>query len=254
MEEESTGTELVMAATAPAPSPQQKQAAPAAAPVTRLGSILTGKYRIDALLGQGGCGRVYKATHLLLQGTVAIKFLLPAYASHEVLRERFSREARLLAKLCHPGIAAAHDYGEDNGELYLIMEYVAGRQLGLLLVDHQETGISIPRVVSISEQILDVLAAAHACGITHRDIKPSNIMLYQDDGGTERLKLLDFGLAFIAGRTVKPRLTGNGQVVGTVLYMAPEQCRGHVVGPPADIYSLGVVLYQMLTGRLPFTG
>jgi len=252
MEKESTGTELVMAATAPAPS--LPRSAPVAAAVSRLGSILAGKYRIDALLGQGGCGRVYRATHLLLQGTVAIKFLLPAYTSHEVLRERLSREARLLAKLCHPGIAAAHDYGEDNGELYLIMEYVAGRQLGLLLVDHQETGIPISSVVSITEQILDVLAAAHACGITHRDIKPSNIMLYQDDGGTERLKLLDFGLAFIEDRKVKPRLTGNGQVVGTVLYMAPEQCRGQVVGPPADIYSLGVVLYQMLTGRLPFPG
>lgn len=251
---QSTATHLVLAATAPAEPSARKRTAPPVAPITRVGTILAGKYRIDALLGEGGCGRVYKATHLALQGSVAIKFLLPAYTSHEVLRERFSREARLLARLCHPGIAAAHDYGEDNGELYLVMEYVAGRQLGLLMLDHQQSGIPIPRIVSITEQILDVLAAAHASAITHRDIKPSNIMLYQDDGGTERLKLLDFGLAFIEDRKRQPRLTGNGQVVGTVFYMAPEQCRGQDVGPPADIYSLGVVLYQMLSGHLPFSG
>lgn len=242
----------VMEATLPAGG--TARVAPSASLITRVGTILADKYRIDALLGEGGCGRVYKATHLLLQGTVAIKFLLPAYTTHEVLRERFAREARVLARLCHPGIAAAHDYGEDNGELYLVMEYVAGRQLGLLMTDHQLTGIPIPRIVSITEQILDVLAAAHACGITHRDIKPSNVLLYRDDGGTERLKLLDFGLASIEEQNVKPRLTGSGEVVGTALYMAPEQCSGHPVGHPTDIYSLGVVLYQMLTGRLPFSG
>mgnify|MGYP000697516320 CR=1 FL=1 len=227
---------------------------PTAAPVTRVGTVLDGKYYIDALLGEGGCGRVYRATHLMLNATVAVKFLLPASASQGVLRARFEREARLLATLCHPGVAAAHDCGEDQGEPYLIMEFVDGCQLGQLMERERQNGIPIPRVVTIAEQILDILAAAHACGITHRDIKPSNIMLYRDGGGTERLKLLDFGLASIAAQTPQPRLTKNGHVVGTAFYMAPEQCRGQVVGPPADIYSVGIMLYQLLTGRLPFSG
>jgi serine/threonine protein kinase len=220
-------------------------------PDPRIGSLFLGKYRIEELLGEGGSGRVYRATHVLLQASVAVKFLLAAWAQQAVFRTRFGREARILAGLCHPGIAAAHDYGEDDGELYLIMEYIAGKHLARAMQE-QRLGLPIARVVNIIEQLLDVLAAAHAGGIVHRDIKPSNIMLYQDAGATERLKLLDFGLALVAEGSGQKRLTRSDQIVGTVYYMAPEQCLGEVVGPAADIYSLGVVLYQMLSGRLPF--
>ncbi|MBL9007035.1 MAG: serine/threonine protein kinase [Myxococcales bacterium] len=220
-------------------------------PDPRLGSLLLGKYHIEELLGEGGSGRVYRATHVLLQAPVAVKFLLAAWAQQSVFRTRFGREARILAQLCHPGIPAAHDYGEDEGELYLIMEYVAGRHLARAMQEHR-LGLPIPRVVAIVEQILDVLAAAHSQGIVHRDIKPTNIILYRDDAGGERLKVLDFGLALVDERSGQKRLTRSDQIVGTVYYMSPEQCLGEGVGPAADIYALGVVLYQMLSGRLPF--
>lgn len=219
---------------------------------TRMGTVLQDKYRIDALLGAGGCGRVYRATHTRLQGTVAVKFLLGGCNNNPVQRARFDREARLLARLSHPRIVVAHDYGEDAGELYLVMEYVTGRQLGVVLADYPY-GMPINRIISILAQAQDALSAAHSCGIVHRDIKPSNIMLYEDDTGAERLKLLDFGIAFMKESQSQPRLTRDGQVIGTVNYMAPEQCLGREVGTAADIYSLGVVFYQMLSGRLPFT-
>lgn len=247
-------SELALAATGPAPLPRSLSPPSLRPPPfnTRIGTVLRDKYRIEALLGAGGCGRVYRATHTRLQGTVAVKFLLTDKDDSEVRRARFDREAHLLARLSHPGIVAAHDYGEDAGELYLVMEYVTGRQLGLIMTEHRE-GMAFSRVIAIVDQVQEALAAAHSCGVIHRDIKPSNIMLYRDDAGTERLKLLDFGVAFIKGPESQPRLTLQGQVIGTVNYMAPEQCQGQSVGPAADIYSLGVVFYQMLTGRLPFS-
>lgn len=169
----SASPEVALAATGAA-SLSQRPGADRGPFNTRIGTVLLDTYRIEALLGAGGCGRVYRATHVRLQGTVAVKFLLPVWTQHEVLRARFDREARLLARLSHPGIVAAHDYGEDQGELYLVMEYVTGRQLGIIMVEEQQ-GMPVPRILSILEQALDVLAAAHSCGITHRDIKPSDV-------------------------------------------------------------------------------
>lgn len=243
--------DLALAATGAASLPRRGDAGLRPGP-NRIGRILLNKYRIEALIGEGGCGRVYRARHLVLGNPVAVKFMLPDLSASKVQRARFAREAQLLARLRHPGVVGIHDYGEDAGELYMVLEYVAGRPLSLLLLEQPGT-LPIPRVVALFDQLLDVLVAAHACGITHRDLKPSNIMLYQDDGSTERIKLIDFGMAFMDDKKLRPRLTQEGQTIGTVLFMAPEQCTGQHIGPPADIYAAGLILYQMLSGRLPFS-
>jgi predicted Ser/Thr protein kinase len=198
------------------------------------------------LLGQGGMGAVYKARQLKLDRIVAVKLLPPEWGRDPAFAERFSREARALARLSHPNIVAVHDFGESDGLFYLVMEYVDGANLRYVL---QDGPLDPARALAVVPQICEALQYAHEEGIVHRDIKPENILL--DKKG--RVKIADFGLAKLLGR---PRaaftLTGTHQVMGTLDYMAPEQRqRPQEVDHRADIYSLGVVFYEMLTGELP---
>lgn len=214
--------------------------------VARLGTTLAGRYAIEEVLGQGGFGVVYRATHLALGQPVALKFLSASWANSAEIRARFQREAFTLARLRHPGIVAVHDFGEVDGCLFLAMELVDGETLASSLP--RDRPLPDARVAAVLDQICEVLAVAHAAGVVHRDLKPDNVML---SGG--RVKLLDFGLAL----TVEPgaaRLTRTHAIQGTPTYMSPEQCRGRDVGPATDVYALGVMLYELLTGRPPFDG
>ena len=199
-----------------------------------------------ALLGQGGMGAVYKARQTKLDRLVAVKILPPEVARDPSFAERFSREARSLARLNHPHIVTVHDFGDVDGLYYFTMEYVDGRNLRDLL---QAGALPAAQVLAIVPQLCDALQYAHDEGLVHRDIKPENILL----GRKGRVKIADFGLARLVGLTpTYLTLTGTHEVMGTLLYMAPEQMkRTHTVDHRADIYSLGVVLYEMLTGELP---
>ncbi len=201
---------------------------------------------ILALLGQGGMGAVYKARQTKLDRLVALKVLPPEVARDSAFAERFTREARSLARLSHPHIVTVHDFGDVNGLYYFTMEYVAGRNLRGLL---QEGPLPPAQARSLVLQICEALQYAHDEGLVHRDIKPENILL----DGKGRVKIADFGLAKLVGLTpTYLTLTGTHEVMGTLLYMAPEQMKqAHGVDHRADLYSLGVILYEMLTGELP---
>ena len=216
----------------------------------RIGRVLGERYRLDALVGQGAYARVYQALDLKFEQTVAVKFLHQRYAMSREQRERFQREANVLVTMAHPGIVRALDFGQDQGALYLVMELVLGRPLSeLVLVDGHT--LPLERVVVILDQVLEVLEVTHAAGIVHRDLKPDNILLV--DGGEvgERIKVLDFGLARIERG---PRLTGRNVPLGTPSYMSPEQAAGKDAGPPADVYAVGIMLYLLIAGELPFLG
>ncbi len=201
---------------------------------------------ILALLGQGGMGAVYKARQTKLDRLVALKVLPPEVARAPAFAERFTREARSLARLNHPQIVTVHDFGDVDGLYYFTMEYVDGRNLRDLL---QEGPLPPAQARSLVLQICDALQYAHDEGLVHRDIKPENILL--DRKG--RVKVADFGLAKLVGLTpTYLTLTGKHEVMGTLLYMAPEQMKqAHSVDHRADLYSLGVILYEMVTGELP---
>jgi len=217
----------------------------------RLGVVLDGKYRIDALIGAGGMGRVYRATHTQLGEPVAVKFLLSHWAKTPEIRARFRREAVALARIRHPSIVSVLDFGEHADELYMVMELVKGAALAHRLA--QGTPLPLPRIARIIDQVLEVLETAHAQGIVHRDLKPENVMLVESVGSEDRIKVLDFGLAYVADEG-GGRLTETGVAHGTPHYMSPEQCRGHEVGAPTDIYAVGILLYETLAGRVPFDG
>ncbi|MCB9529972.1 MAG: protein kinase [Myxococcales bacterium] len=210
------------------------------------GRIIDGRYRIDRRLGRGGFGSVYRATHLALDRPVAFKFLHDQ--SDGELVTRFRREARLQAMLRHPVCVIVHDFGEDDGDPWLVQELVEGRELRAVL---QEAGRLPPeRAVAIACRLLEGLAAAHALGIIHRDIKPANIMLVRDNGH-EDVRLLDFGIARAMAEE-DTCVTSPGAVIGTPRYIAPEQARGNPPEPANDLYAVGVVLYHMLAGEPPF--
>src|SRR5882672_1551367 len=213
------------------------------------GQVLDGKYRLDALLAEGGMGAVYRATHVMLGKTIAIKLIRSAIvASPEVVR-RFQREARAATALNHPNIVAVFDLGQTaEGTLYIAMEFVNGPSLKSAI---SAGGPMAPaRTVTLMRQIGSALAVAHKNKIVHRDLKPQNIMLARTDDGHELAKLVDFGIAKTFDEATQ--LTMAGDAIGTPHYMAPEQAAGQPVDARSDLYSVGIILYEMLAGEVPF--
>ena len=211
-----------------------------------IGSVIGG-YRIDAVLGRGGMGVVYRATQVALGRAVALKVIGPQFATDPAFRERFRQESQLAASLDHPNVITIYEAGEDDGRLFVSMRHVDGVDLRMLLA--AEGPIEPGRAVAIVAQVASALDAAHAMGLVHRDVKPANILLEQR-GGSERAYLSDFGLVKRIG--ADPALTGSAGWVGSVDFVAPEQVQGRPVDGRADIYALGAVLYTALTGQVPF--
>ena len=212
-----------------------------------IGKVVAGRYRLEARLGEGGMGVVYRARHVLIERVVALKLIRPDLRGETHLRAWMLREARAANRVDHAHIIDIHDIGEtEEGELYLVMEYLVGTPLSAELA---RGPMPIARGVDILEQMCAALARAHDLGVVHRDLKSDNILLTQRGGRKDFVKILDFGLAAIAR---DPRLAPKGAVFGTPEYMSPEQARGEEAAAPSDLYALGVLFFEMLTGQLPF--
>jgi len=209
------------------------------------GVTFGGRYELSNRIAIGGMGEVWQATDLVIGRTVAIKILKDEYLGDPGFLERFRAEARHAALVNHEGIANVFDYGEEEGSAYLVMELVPGEALSTIL--EREHVLSTDRVLDIVAQTALALQAAHAAGLVHRDIKPGNLLITPDG----RVKITDFGIARIADQVP---LTATGQVMGTVQYLSPEQASGQPASPTTDIYSLGIVAYECLAGKRPFTG
>ena len=218
----------------------------------RLGQVVDGRYRLDALVGRGGMGVVYRAEHVAIRRTVALKLLHSSLAGIPELRSRFEREALAIGKIEHPNCVNVSDFGSlDDGSLFLVMEYLEGRSLGEVL--ESEHHLRPRRALRILRHILTGLGHAHAMGIVHRDIKPDNVFLLGGDSG-ENAKILDFGIAKVihGDRDDDVKLTQAGVAFGTPVYMSPEQALGNPVDGRADLYAASVMAFEMLTGRPPF--
>src|SRR5512146_2807891 len=212
-----------------------------------LNKVIAGRYRLEARIGEGGMGIVYRARHVLIDRVVAVKLIRPDLRGETHLRAWMLREARAANRVDHAHIIDIHDIGEtEEGELYLVMEYLVGTALSAELA---RGPMPLSRGVDILEQMCAALGRAHDLGVVHRDLKSDNILLSTKGGRKDFVKILDFGLAHLA---MDPRLAPKGAVFGTPEYMAPEQARGEEAGPPSDLYALGVLFFEMLTGQLPF--
>jgi serine/threonine protein kinase len=229
-----------------------------AAPVDPLiGHTLDEKYRLDERIGTGGMGTVYRATHLLIDRPVAIKVLSPRYVEDEAAQTRFRREARAAGRLQHANAVTVTDFGTtSDGLVYLVMELLEGRTLRDLLA--RDAPLDTARAVSIMLQISAAVGAAHEAGIIHRDLKPANIFIVQRKDAPPFVKVLDFGIAKLAAEAFEDddpqTITQVGALIGTPRYMSPEQGEGMKLTPASDVYSLGIILYEMLTGTTPFNG
>lgn len=209
------------------------------------GMTFGGRYELESRIAIGGMGEVWSAVDTVIGRQVAIKILKDEYLGDPGFLERFRAEARHAALVNHEGIANVYDYGEENGSAFLVMELVPGEPLSSIL--EREKSLSIDKVLDVVAQTAAALQAAHSAGLVHRDIKPGN-MLITPEG---RVKITDFGIARIADQVP---LTATGQVMGTVQYLSPEQASGHPASPATDIYSLGIVAYEALAGKRPFSG
>ena len=208
-------------------------------------TIVDGRYRVVGRIGSGGMADVYCAEDLQLGRNVALKVLHSRFAADAEFRERFRREARSAAGLNHQNVVSIYDRGEWDGNYYIAMEYLDGRSLKEIV---QRDGPLAPDyAIDLTVQVLRAARFAHARGIIHRDIKPHNVIV--DEEG--RAKVTDFGIARAAGAS---DMTQTGSIMGTAQYLSPEQAQGHAVSAASDIYSIGIMLYELLTGRVPFEG
>jgi len=214
-----------------------------------VGHVLGERYRIEALLGEGGMGAVFRATHLSLERPVAVKVLHPRLTDDEHVSKRFDREALAVSKLDHPGCVQVIDFGTTpKGMKYLVMQYLDGRELR----DLTEVALPLEQAVDFAVQILRALEHAHKRGLVHRDLKPENIFLVTDDEGATVIKLVDFGIVKLVESTGMEKLTRKGMAFGTPTYMSPEQAAGGTIDARTDLYAVGILLYEMLTGMPPF--
>jgi serine/threonine-protein kinase len=213
-----------------------------------------GEYRIIERIGVGGMGSVYKAEQPSMNRLVAIKVLHPRFASREDLVSRFRREARAMSQLSHPNTARVYKFGQlTDGAAYFVMDYMEGKNLAHVV--RAEGPMEVERAINIMIQVCGALDEAHRAGIIHRDLKPENIFLTQQGGTSDFPKVLDFGLAKVSEKQMgrgSMMLTQQGMVFGTPEFMSPEQTQGETLDRRSDIYSLGLILYELLTGKLPF--
>jgi len=213
--------------------------------------VLDGRYEVRSLLGEGGMGTVFAGVQTSLERPVAIKVLRPEVAGSEDVIKRFAREAKLTARLSHPNTIKLFDYGRtEAGQVYLVMELLQGEELADLI--SKQGPLPVHRALRVARQVACALRAGHRLGIVHRDLKPSNVRITTGDDGGDHATVLDFGFAKKLDESVSQRLTAYGTVLGTPAYMAPEQAEGQPVSPACDVYALGVVLFEMLTGQAPF--
>jgi len=213
----------------------------------RIGSVVVGRYRIEEVIGEGGMATVYRATQTLTDRVCALKIMSATFAKEATVRERFRREAKNAQKLAHPNIIEIFDQGDtEDGTAYIAMELLKGQGLAEVIA---KGPIELHRALLIMVQLARGIARAHDLGVIHRDLKPENIFLSEATGGGDLVKLLDFGIALSKQDS---RLTGTGEIFGTPQYMAPERITSGDPGPAADIYSLGILFYEILTGELPF--
>ncbi|NVB82748.1 MAG: serine/threonine protein kinase [Kofleriaceae bacterium] len=216
-----------------------------------IGALLDGRFRILQLLAEGAMGRVYEGVQLPVKRPVAIKVMREEFCGDPTTTQRFHREAQLLTRIAHPNIVDVFDYGEtDDGSFYIVMELLRGNTLDAILANAGT--FSVRRTCEVGLQLADALAAAHAQGVVHRDLKPANIILLAALG--DWVKVFDLGLAKAARNEPDAGLTNAGAVLGTPLYMAPEQIRYNATDPRSDLYALGCILHELLTGRPPFDG
>jgi len=219
-----------------------------------IGEVIDGRYRLDATLGRGGMGLVYRATHVGMRRQVAVKILHPSLATSPEVRNRFEREALAVGKIDHPNCVATYDVGRlSGGALYLAMELLEGRSLADVL--EQERQIAPGRALHILAHVLRGLSAVHAAGLIHRDIKPENIFLIRVGEDLDFAKILDFGIAKPMSGELSDdgvRLTQAGMAFGTPIYMAPEQALGNPMDGRADLYAAAIIGYEMVCGQPPF--
>ncbi len=232
--------------------PNDGQTLRAASPASDLvDQVIADRYHVTRKLGEGGMGQVYLAEHVKMGRRSAIKVMNPSMVHDPDAVARFNREAANASRITHPNVAAIYDFGEtSDGLIYLAMEFVEGEPLTDLL--KRDESLPTGRAVQIFAQVADALQAAHDLGIVHRDLKPDNIMLARGRNGTDVVKVVDFGIAKAIGGDDSQKVTKTGLVVGTPEFMSPEQLAGDKVDGRSDIYSLALVLYKMLTGKLPF--
>ena len=230
----------------------EESATPGRWPLLAVGDVIGSRFRIEAFLGAGASGAVYRATQLGLSREVALKVLHAHLCADSRGRARFEREARVANALAHPHAVRVYDFGEDEQRVFLAMELVEGRTLRQRLTDNPD-GLDLTEAIEVTWQIADVLTAAHQLPLVHRDLKPENVFV-ETAASALRVRVVDFGLAFVSGGAPTDRMTALGIVAGTPSYLSPEQARGDVVTPATDIYALGSMFYELVSGRTPFVG